>query len=132
MKAASLHFQNIAFLFLKYFQFSNCSAFYEITFFLMGIYMQFGLFTFLKDPLCGLRLLHEGLLTWSLPMLPNIEHASHFFVHFFLHFSFSRTVHATVFTKPAVTRDLIDIHTSASACWKDNELQNTCASSEFR
>ncbi len=36
MKATSLHFQNIAFLFLKY-----CNTFYEITFFLMGIYMQF-------------------------------------------------------------------------------------------
>ncbi len=66
MKATSLHFQNIAFLFLKYFQFSNCSAFNEITFFLMAIYMQFSLFTFLKDPLCRLHLLHERLLTWSI------------------------------------------------------------------
>ncbi len=28
--------------------------------------MQFDLFTFLKDPLCGLCLLHERLLTWSI------------------------------------------------------------------
>ncbi len=31
--------------------------------------MQFGLFTFLKDPLCGLLLLHERLLTWSISNL---------------------------------------------------------------
>ncbi len=41
-------------------------------------------------------------------------------------------VHATVFTKPTVTRDLFDVQTFASACWKDNELQNICASSEFQ
>ncbi len=59
MKATSLHFQNIAFLFLQYFRFLNRSTFYGITFFLTGIYMQFGLFTFLKDSLCQLPLLHE-------------------------------------------------------------------------
>ncbi len=35
MKATSLHFQNIPFLFLKYFRFPNCSTFYEITFFFL-------------------------------------------------------------------------------------------------
>ncbi len=53
------------------------------------------------------------------------------FVHFFL--SFYWRVRATVFTKPAITRDLLfDIQTSAGACWKRNAPQNTCASSEFR
>ncbi len=41
-------------------------------------------------------------------------------------------VHATVFTKSAVTRDLFDVQMSMGACWKDNELRNTCALSEFQ
>ncbi len=45
-----------------------------------------------------------------------------FFVHFFWHLSFSGGRHATVFTKPAVTRDLFGIHSSAAAFQKDNEL----------
>ncbi len=38
----------------------------------------------------------------TLTMLPNIELSSHFFVSF-LHFSFFGGVHATSFTKPAVS-----------------------------
>ncbi len=47
------------------------------------------------------------------------------------HLSFSIEVHATVFTKPAVTRDLFDVQMLVGACWKDNELQNTYALLEF-
>ncbi len=52
------------------------------------------------------------------------------FVNYFL--TIFGGVHAPVFTKPAVTRDLFDLQTSLGACWKDNELQNTWASSEFQ
>ncbi len=44
----------------------------------------------------------------SLPMLPNIERSSHFFVCF-LHLSFSKWVCTTVFTKPIVTLWLYSI-----------------------
>ncbi len=40
-------------------------------------------------------------------------------------------VYTTVFTKPAVTRDLFDVQTSVGA-WKGNQPQNTRALSEFR
>ncbi len=62
---------------------------------------------------------------------------SHFFFFFFFFFGCfllllsPEGVHATVFTKPAVSLDLFDIQTSTGACWKDNELQNTCTFSEF-
>ncbi len=54
------------------------------------------------------------------------------FVCFFLHLLFSSEERVTVFTKPAVTRDLFDVQTSAEVCWKDNELLNTCALLEFQ
>ncbi len=49
------------------------------------------------------------------PCFQMLEHFFHFFVYF-LHLSFSRGVCTTVFTKPAVTRDLFDIQMSAGAC----------------
>ncbi len=39
---------------------------------------------------------------------------------------FSGGVHAIVFTKQTVTRDILNIQTSVGACWKDNQLQNAC------
>ncbi len=54
-----------------------------------------------------------------------------FFV-FLLHLSFSTELRASVFTKPAITRDLFDVQTPVGAYWKDNELQNMYASSEFQ
>ncbi len=55
-----------------------------------------------------------------------------FIIHFFSYFSFSWGVCTTVFINPAVTRDLYGIQTSADACWRDKEWQNTRASSECR
>ncbi len=39
---------------------------------------------------------------------------------------------ATVFAKPAVTRDLFDVQMSSGTRWKANALWNTCVSLEFR
>ncbi len=51
-------------------------------------------------------------------------------------FTFSLSVsereRATVFTNPAVIRDLFGIQTSKDGGWKGNALQNMRASSEFR
>ncbi len=52
-----------------------------------------------------------------------------FFLSFFF---FLEGVHVTVFTKPAVTRDLFDVHTSVGAYWIGNVLQNACALSELQ
>ncbi len=54
-----------------------------------------------------------------------------FVFSFIFFFPFFGGVHTTVFTKPVVTQDL-DAQTFTGGCWKGNELQNTCASSEFR
>ncbi len=43
-----------------------------------------------------------------------------------------RGVRATIFTKPAVIRDLFDIQKFVGACLKGNAPQNTSASLEFR
>ncbi len=43
---------------------------------------------------------------------------------FFLPLSLSGRVHEIVFTKPAVTRDIFNVHSSQRSYWKDNELQN--------
>ncbi len=60
--------------------------------------------------------------TFTFCILPNVEHSSQVFVYFFLHLSLSRGVHATVFTKPAVTRDLLDVLTLVV----NGPLWNTC------
>ncbi len=67
----------------------------------------------------------------ALPMLPNVEPSSYFFVCFFLCLSFSSGVHAILFTKPAVARDGFNVQMSISACWKYNELENISTLSKF-
>ncbi len=51
---------------------------------------------------------------------------------FILFFHLLGGVHATVFIKPAVTRNLFNVQMLAGACWKGSALQNMGALSEFR
>ncbi len=88
---------------------------------------------FIHAPQWGIFLIVNEADTFplTLPTFPNFEYFSHFFVCFFLHLLFSEGVSTTVFTKPAVTQDLFVVQTTTRASWKNNELQNRCATSEL-
>ncbi len=67
----------------------------------------------------------------TLPMLPNTECFSHLLSTSYCISHSPEGYEQLFFTKLAVTRDLFDIQTSMVACWKNNELPNTCDLFEF-
>ncbi len=106
-----------------HFLFSQSHAkFYDVTFYSQNIDFLVYIATHSLETVFFLLWMKQEPFPLHFPYFQTLNALPIFFVGFFLHFLFSGGVCATVFIKPAITRDLFNVYTFVGAFSKDNEL----------